>query len=75
MFLIGPSSLVEAVADTCLQSDTWPSSTASLRSSVVRAREENGRIYHGYKDGKYVLPTDQVCDMPMIGLTPLFKPR
>ncbi|KAM0529168.1 hypothetical protein ACHAPS_001180 [Verticillium nonalfalfae] len=40
-------------------SETWPSSTASLRSSIVRAREENGRIYHGYKDGKYVLPTDQ----------------
>ncbi|UQC75849.1 methyltransferase domain-containing protein [Colletotrichum lupini] len=41
------------------QSEAWPSSTASLRSSIVRAREENGRIYHGYKDGKYVLPTDQ----------------
>ncbi|KAF4778329.1 methyltransferase [Colletotrichum scovillei] len=39
--------------------EAWPSSTASLRSSIVRAREENGRIYHGYKDGKYVLPTDQ----------------
>ncbi|KAL0769400.1 hypothetical protein CaCOL14_008708 [Colletotrichum acutatum] len=43
------------------ESEAWPSSTASLRSSIVRAREENGRIYHGYKDGKYVLPTDQVC--------------
>lgn len=42
------------------QSEAWPSSTASLRSSIVRAMEENGRIYHGYKDGKYVLPTDQV---------------
>ncbi|KXH63990.1 methyltransferase [Colletotrichum salicis] len=41
------------------ESEAWPSSTASLRSSIVRAREENGRIYHGYKDGKYVLPTDQ----------------
>ncbi|KAF3798683.1 Secondary metabolism regulator laeA [Colletotrichum gloeosporioides] len=40
-------------------SEAWPSSTASLRSSIVRAMEENGRIYHGYKDGKYVLPTDQ----------------
>ncbi|KXH28496.1 methyltransferase [Colletotrichum nymphaeae SA-01] len=44
------------------ESEAWPSSTASLRSSIVRAREENGRIYHGYKDGKYVLPTDQVCE-------------
>ncbi|KAL0933070.1 methyltransferase [Colletotrichum truncatum] len=48
-------------ADSALgESEAWPSSTASLRSSIVRAREENGRIYHGYKDGKYVLPTDQV---------------
>ena len=36
------------------------SSTASLRSSIMRAREENGRKYHGYKDGKYVLPVDEV---------------
>lgn len=35
------------------------SSTASLRSSIMRAREENGREYHGYKDGKYVLPVDE----------------
>lgn len=36
------------------------SSTASLRSSILRALEENGRKYHGYKDGKYVLPIDEV---------------
>lgn len=36
------------------------SSTASLRSSILRSIEENGRKYHGYKDGKYVLPDDQV---------------
>ncbi|ELQ37471.1 hypothetical protein OOU_Y34scaffold00592g19 [Pyricularia oryzae Y34] len=35
------------------------SSTASLRSSILRALEENGRKYHGYKDGKYVLPIDE----------------
>ncbi|KAG6366362.1 hypothetical protein INS49_000539 [Diaporthe citri] len=35
------------------------SSTASLRSSILRSIEENGRKYHGYKDGKYVLPDDQ----------------
>ncbi|OHW92777.1 methyltransferase domain-containing protein [Colletotrichum incanum] len=53
-------SLPASDVDSALgESETWPSSTASLRSSIVRAREENGRIYHGYKDGKYVLPTDQ----------------
>ncbi|KDN70474.1 putative methyltransferase domain-containing protein [Colletotrichum sublineola] len=53
-------SLPGSDVDSALgESEAWPSSTASLRSSIVRAREENGRIYHGYKDGKYVLPTDQ----------------
>lgn len=36
------------------------SSTASLRSSILRSIEENGRKYHGYKDGKYLLPDDEV---------------
>jgi hypothetical protein len=36
------------------------SSTASLMSSLMRACEENGRTYHGYKDGKYLLPNDTV---------------
>ncbi|KUI68873.1 hypothetical protein VM1G_03931 [Cytospora mali] len=35
------------------------SSTASLRSSILRSMEENGRKYHGYKEGKYVLPVDE----------------
>ncbi|CAH0054229.1 unnamed protein product [Clonostachys solani] len=35
------------------------SSTASINSSILRYREENGRTYHAYKDGKYVLPNDQ----------------
>ncbi|TPX15023.1 uncharacterized protein E0L32_004853 [Thyridium curvatum] len=39
------------------------SSTASLRSSILSTRDENGRQYHGYKDGKYVLPIDQAYDM------------
>jgi hypothetical protein len=36
------------------------SSTVSLRSSILRSIEENGRRYHGYKDGKYLLPDDEV---------------
>ncbi|KLU81407.1 hypothetical protein MAPG_00497, partial [Magnaporthiopsis poae ATCC 64411] len=38
------------------------SSTVSLSSSVLRELEENGRKYHGYKDGKYVLPMDETFD-------------
>lgn len=36
------------------------SSTASLRSSLINHRDENGRKYHAFKDGKYLLPTDDV---------------
>ncbi|ROW14650.1 hypothetical protein VPNG_03213 [Cytospora leucostoma] len=46
--------------DSALGSDmSLFSSTASLRSSILRSMEENGRKYHGYKEGKYVLPVDQ----------------
>lgn len=34
------------------------SSTASLSSSILKYRHENGRTYHAYKDGKYVMPND-----------------
>ncbi|TPX24833.1 hypothetical protein DIZ76_010277 [Coccidioides immitis] len=33
--------------------------TASLTSSVVNYRQENGRRYHGYRDGNYLLPNDE----------------
>lgn len=46
--------------DSALGSDmSLFSSTASLRSSILRSIEENGRKYHGYKDGKYLLPDDE----------------
>ncbi|PSS02080.1 methyltransferase [Coniella lustricola] len=46
--------------DSALGSDmSLFSSTASLRSSILRSMEENGRRYHGYKEGKYVLPVDE----------------
>ncbi|RSL68612.1 hypothetical protein CEP54_002646 [Fusarium duplospermum] len=35
------------------------SDTTSLRSSILRYREENGRTYHAYKDGAYVFPNDE----------------
>ncbi|KAE9574439.1 hypothetical protein CGMCC3_g9700 [Colletotrichum fructicola] len=35
------------------------SSTASVTSSVLSYREENGRKYHAYKEGKYTAPNDE----------------
>ncbi|KAF9873172.1 hypothetical protein CkaCkLH20_09335 [Colletotrichum karsti] len=35
------------------------SSTISLRSSILKYREENGRTYHAYKDGAYLIPNDE----------------
>lgn len=37
--------------------------TASLTSSVLDYRHENGRRYHGYRDGYYLFPNDEdECD-------------
>ncbi|KAL4731187.1 hypothetical protein ACLX1H_000148 [Fusarium chlamydosporum] len=36
------------------------SSSESLASSIMRHREENGRTYHAFKEGKYVLPNDEI---------------
>ncbi|KAL1961615.1 hypothetical protein VTN77DRAFT_1390 [Rasamsonia byssochlamydoides] len=33
--------------------------SASLTSSVLDYRHENGRRYHGYRDGTYLLPNDE----------------
>ena len=34
-------------------------STASLRSSIFDYEEENGRSYHAFRKGKYVMPNDE----------------
>ena len=34
-------------------------STTSLTSSVFHYEEENGRSYHGFHCGKYILPNDE----------------
>jgi len=48
-------------ADSALgEDDEDLSSTASIGSSILRYRQENGRTYHAYKDGKYLLPNDEV---------------
>ncbi|KAF7934344.1 hypothetical protein EAE99_002796 [Botrytis elliptica] len=38
--------------------DSFISSTASIRDSVYEYVEENGRTYHAYNSGKYILPND-----------------
>lgn len=43
--------------DSSLEDDN-NSSTASITSSILKYREENGRTYHAYKDGKYMIPND-----------------
>ncbi|EWY82634.1 hypothetical protein H9Q69_011212 [Fusarium xylarioides] len=44
-------------ADSSLGADN-ASSTDSLRSSILDFRQENGRTYHAFRDGKYNLPND-----------------
>ncbi|KAI8314131.1 Secondary metabolism regulator LAE1 [Colletotrichum sp. SAR11_59] len=34
-------------------------STQSVTASIFNYRQENGRTYHAYKDGKYTLPNDE----------------
>ncbi|KAH6963207.1 methyltransferase [Fusarium avenaceum] len=46
-------------ADSALVDDAG-SDITSLRSSILQYREENGRTYHAYKDGAYVLPNDEI---------------
>ncbi|KAF5591101.1 methyltransferase [Fusarium pseudoanthophilum] len=46
-------------ADSAIGDDN-ASDTTSLRSSILRYREENGRTYHAYKDGAYALPNDEI---------------
>jgi hypothetical protein len=51
---------IEAEPDTyeTEPDDLAISSTASISSSILKFREENGRTYHSYKEGKYLFPND-----------------
>lgn len=55
-----------------LEADDWPdadsatgslddggSETTSVDTSIMRYRLENGRSYHSFRDGRYVLPNDE----------------
>jgi len=46
-------------ADSGIGSET-ASDRVSISSSILQYRHENGRRYHGFKDGKYVLPNDDL---------------
>lgn len=48
-----------SVADSGLGSDA-ASSTASLTSSVINYQYENGRRYHAFREGAYILPNDEI---------------
>ena len=47
-----------ADADSALGDDA-ASSTASVASSVLNYQYENGRRYHAFRSGTYVLPNDE----------------
>ncbi|GKT42126.1 secondary metabolism regulator LAE1 [Colletotrichum spaethianum] len=44
------------------------SSSTSLRESILEYRLENGRTYHKYKDGAYLLPNDE-RELERLGIT------
>ncbi|KAJ4172517.1 hypothetical protein NW754_002718 [Fusarium falciforme] len=44
--------------DSALDGISAFSDTTSLASSIVKYRVENGRTYHAYKAGSYILPND-----------------
>ncbi|KAK2803770.1 hypothetical protein FQN51_003000 [Onygenales sp. PD_10] len=48
----GPSDLDSAFGDTS-------STTASLTSSILKYQYENGRRYHAYRAGSYLMPNDE----------------
>lgn len=45
--------------DSTLGDEDDSLSTASITSSIMAYRHENGRTYHAYKDGKYLGPNDE----------------
>jgi hypothetical protein len=44
--------------DSAVGSDAGYSDTTSLTSSILHYKYENGRTYHAYRDGQYIMPND-----------------
>lgn len=57
-----PPALLEAddEIDETYASDDESALTSSVTSSIRAYRQENGRTYHAYKDGKYLIPNDEL---------------
>ncbi|KXH46157.1 hypothetical protein CSIM01_11061 [Colletotrichum simmondsii] len=49
----------QALEDSRADIESIASSSTSLSGSILDYRFENGRTYHRYKDGKYVIPNDE----------------
>ncbi|RDW62438.1 S-adenosyl-L-methionine-dependent methyltransferase-15 [Coleophoma cylindrospora] len=57
--IIAPEDDDWAEDDSAIGYSTLEGSTSSLASSILKYRHENGRTYHSYKEGKYMLPNDE----------------
>ncbi|KAK1726215.1 hypothetical protein CaCOL14_002727 [Colletotrichum acutatum] len=47
------------VTDREADIESIQSETTSIKASMLEWRQENGRTYHKYKDGKYLVPNDE----------------
>jgi len=56
---IQPNTDDSSDVDSALGGSSVESDTTSLASSVLNYKYENGRRYHSYREGKYVLPNDE----------------
>lgn len=45
--------------DSCLDADDRSTCSTSISSSIRNYKYENGRRYHAYREGKYLLPNDE----------------
>lgn len=65
---------MRAVSAAQIEENAWRltarnrTSTYSMTSSVAERLEENGRTYHSYKDGKYLLPNDE-AELDRLGMS------
>ena len=49
----------ELAGDEAYATDDESSYTSSVTSSIRAYRQENGRTYHAYNDGSYLVPNDE----------------
>ncbi|KAI1427453.1 S-adenosyl-L-methionine-dependent methyltransferase [Xylaria sp. FL1777] len=65
-------------SDSALGGMSQFSSTQSINSSIYAYVEENGRTYHRFKEGKYLLPNDELYTAVLNGklfISPIDHPR